>query len=243
MNQQHDPIVPASAPDPSEQALDHVPEAPLGPVGAEPTPEVSFDPFGGTLEPRRKIKTGTILLLLVIVIGGGGLWAMRTVAHVGAAEAGSTDTDTTLDRYLAQQQDGADTARNDTDVLRVLGEDYGERTVALTELAHQNPFALDGSDDQNQTTPTNPEATWSELQAERVTAIKAAGAKMVLKSVMTGFNSLANIDGHIVRLGETFTTDLEGVDFRLTTVEDNRVTLVAEDARFDVFLEIELTIQ
>jgi hypothetical protein len=211
------------------------------------------DPSDGTFEATSggrtglKINSGALVLGLVIVVAVIGLYSMRTLTRATAATGSRSDLEQSIETFLNTISGGrvgvaAGTTNQgaaDETVLDVLSESYIERQVSL-ENVQRNPFIIFEEKPAEQ--PAKKPAVDPRIQLRRLRqeAFEQASGRLRLRSVLMGREPLATIDQRVVRIGDTVTAMPENVEFRVTAIAPDTVTLVAEDAELDLTVELSL---
>lgn len=196
---------------------------------------------------------GWMVIVAVIILAVGGLFAMHSLAKVTAGTGGDAAIDGRIENFLIQlgtkRSDHSSTAgeliNGITTVTTVLEDNYSQLQVPLKQVQF-NPFAINRDASPAPSIDEDPLADadrlWTKQRNKRRAEIEHACDNIGLKSVMLGRVALANIQGQIVRLGEHLT--IEGIDFNVTKIAKDHVTLTAKDAKFKlvvpVVLELEL---
>lgn len=223
---------------------------PLGTGGGDGfDADSALDPLAGA-ESVKRSNAGTLLIIAVIVIAAGGLFSMRFLAKVNASANADGDVEKNIVSFLAMLDGGSGSNKshsvllqNDTTVLNVLKESYTEHQVPLENLA-KDPFNLTG--DATPVAATNPDDgshEWDQQRREKLQAMESASKSLELSSVLMGSTPLANINGKILRVGDVLHLDRQKVDFRVTEIEADAVTLVGEDAALNVKYEVTVNIK
>lgn len=210
----------------------------------------SLDPLAGA-ETVKRSSAGTMLIIAVIVIAAGGLFSMRFLAKVSANSQTDGEVEQNIVSFLAMIDGGPGTKsqdsvlfKNDTTVLNVLKESYTEHQVPIENLA-KDPFNL-GDGETELVTPEPGDTSnraWEQQRREKLQAIEAASKTLQLTSVMLGATPLANLNGKILRVGDTLNLDKQEVVFRVTKIESDSATLVGEDAALNVRFEVTVSIK
>ena len=219
-------------------------QMPLGLMGeSADAPDITGSSGG------RKLSSGSILLVIVIVVAIAGLFSMRTIGKVTSAATGSSQIEDSINEFIKKFNPGEEDGKspkivgnNRVDMTR-LGQDYTEQQVALADV-QKNPFIL--PNDVGGTTPTiHPGATKEEVRrAELAAEFQTVGNRLRLKSIILGADPLANVSGRIVRLNETILIEPEKVEFLVTAIENETITLkgTGEEVK-QLGLDVEITLQ
>jgi hypothetical protein len=230
------------------------------PIGAEDfaaQADPALDPLAGAVTGR-KLNGSVVLIVAVVLIAVAGLFSMRKLAQVTAAAVADTDAASKIETFLKSRTgtpDGSGEMQPSTlvleeaEVLNVLSATYSERQVPLRDV-QKNPFmiflpeAIKVETQNNDPAITeDPEARFREAQAARRTTIEITGSRMELKSIMSGSNPLANIDGAVYRIGETVEAPNSDVVFRVDSIESGKVVLVAEEPGLELSVKVTLSIR
>ncbi|MHC4990414.1 MAG: hypothetical protein ACYTGC_05480 [Planctomycetota bacterium] len=213
--------------------------------------QVAHDPLAGDGGSRKRLDNSTLLIVVVILVAAGGLFAMRTLARITIPTASAGELEQTIESFLKMLSiedpaDGSEVDLTKDPVLDVIAEDYTDRQVPLADV-QRNPFIiwapLAAPQQGDGETNSGVDRLWKEKRAEREREIRAAGERFQLKSVLMGSTPLANLNDKIVRQGESVLVEPEIVEFQVTSISPDLVTLVAVDARFDLIVEIQIELQ
>ena len=228
------------------------PEAtmPLG-TGAFEAEGSDLDLLDGSAKRRR---TGPLVLIAVVVLAVGGLFCMHALSKITAATRGDTAIEKTIDLFLSSvtrsqaggsSQSAGELVRSHRAVVDVLSDDYTALQIPLTDVQF-NPFVIQRDAQpvhQAVSDPGDDESRRLERsRAKRREEIESACHSLRLKSVIMGGVPLANLSGLIVRLGEVVPIETEDIEFRVTSITHDSVTLTANEPslklKVDVVLEL-----
>lgn len=212
----------------------------------------AFDPLAGA-ESVKRSNTGTVLIILVILVAAGGLFSMRTLAKVSASVQSDTEVESSIETFIATltgssggKSSGTSVLlRDDDPSLEVLSESYTEHQVPLVNVA-KNPFLLAQKSTDLATNPVvdtgGSDRIYEQRRRQKIKDIESAKGRLTLTSVLLGSTPLANINGKILRVGNTITMEREDVTFTLLGVESDAVTLITEDVALDLSYEVTIRI-
>ncbi len=221
---------------------------PLG-TGAFEAEDGDLDLLDGSAKKRR---TGPLVLIAVVVLAVGGLFCMHTLSKITAAARGDTAIEKTIDLFLnsvtksqagGSSKSAGELVRNHRAVVDVLSDDYTALQIPLADVQF-NPFVIQRDAHQAVSDPGDDESRRLERsRAKRREEIESACRSLRLKSVIMGSVPLANLSGRIVRLGEVVPIETEGIEFRVTSITHDSITLTANEPslklKVDVVLELD----
>lgn len=204
------------------------------PLGVGDLRDENVDPLAAA-GSGRKIRSSSILLVAIVLLAVVGLFSMRFLARVTASGSANSDIEKTIDEFFKSWKgsgslDGPDGQRlvvKRDNELTVIGGDYTDRQVALSDV-QKNPFVETEATTINGAPDTGAGTTFEKRRALQQKAIESAAAELILKSVIMGSTPLANLDGRIVRLDETFRVEDKGVSFHVTEITPDSITLVSD---------------
>lgn len=175
---------------------------------------------------RRRLPARTLFMGAFVAVAAGSLWSMRAIdrAQASGPVAGG---DAEREIRAAIEESRATVRETDAKVLLDLVE---SPAGPVAEALGRDPFRAWGTSDDAAGGPSPDEA---ELAARRWDdAVDASAATIRVLSAMVGGGNggVANVNGHMMRPGDTF--EVEGVDgeFRIDAITRDGVTLVATDA-------------
>ena len=223
---------------------------PLG-IGAFEAEDGDLDLLDGSAKKRR---TGPLVLIAVVVLAVGGLFCMHTLSKITAASRGDTAIEKTIDLFLnsvtksqagRSSKSASELVRSHRAVVDVLSDDYTALQIPLIDVQF-NPFVIQRDAQpvhQAVSDPGDDESRRLERsRAKRREEIENACNSLRLKSVIMGSVPLANLSGLIVRLGEVVPIETEGIEFRVTSITHDSITLTANEPslklKVDVVLEL-----
>ncbi len=224
---------------------------PLG-TGAFEAEDGDLDLLDGSAKKRR---TGPLVLIAVVVLAVGGLFCMHTLSKITASARGDTAIEKTIDLFLSSvtrsQADGSsqsagELVKSHRAVVDVLSDDYTVLQIPLASVQF-NPFVIQrNAQPGHQALPDPGDDESRRLErsrAKRREEIESACHSLRLKSVIMGGMPLANLSGLIVRLGEVVPIETEGIEFRVTSITHDSITLTANEPslklKVDVVLELD----
>ena len=221
---------------------------PLG-IGAFEAEDGDLDLLDGSAKKRR---TGPLVLIAVVVLAVGGLFCMHALSKITAASRGDTAIEKTIDLFLTSvtksqaggsSQSAGDLVRSHRAVVGVLSDDYTALQIPLTDVQF-NPFVIqrdarpihqavpDSGDDESR--------RLARSRAKRREEIESACHSLRLKSVIMSGTPLANISGSIVRIGGVVSVDHEGIDFQVTAITKDSVTITANEPQLTLKVDVVL---
>lgn len=194
-----------------------------------PSLDVSF------VAPRRRLGFGTLVLAATACVSALSLYTMRIVGTAGA-DAGATEAGMLVESFLKERGGRTEQAGGRTDLLDP--EASARLQVPADEVA-RNPFVLahaGGGASFEASDPSMPEVEPVDPMAE-ATAVwnmnaEAGIAEIRLESVMVSSRrgqSIASINGRVMREGEMVSAPGVGMEYRLRAVEIGAVVLEARD--------------
>ncbi len=190
--------------------------------------------------PRKKIRSGTLVLVVVVVLAGGSLFSMHTLTKANAQAGRNPGVERTIDDFLKSAPGGSSTDSGDGGQALVDNHERVLTALKPVELATpeltRDPFNPTGKIDH--VDPVKP-GEWDEER--RRAAITEAANNLKVQSVIMGSTPMAIINGHLVRLNGFVEAMPSGRDpaikFRMVAVAHTSVTVVAEDPQFDLRIE------
>lgn len=230
--------------------------SPLGATGAESDGQ-DFDDFtdgegDGALDALsgasagRKINSGVLVVLLVVGVAIISLFAMRSLSRASAGGLTMSEIEQMVDDFVKERGTTRGSVSGDAGTLQMLDHDYSDRQVPLSEV-QKNPFILDETQgataDANTGDPDDSDAMVREYQRQREArqqAISAAANTLQLQAILMGSTPVANLGGTYVRVGESLELEEQRIEFFVTDITHNTVSLIGKDPRFDA--EVELTL-
>jgi hypothetical protein len=190
---------------------------------------------------RRRLSTGTLIMGGVVAIAATSLWSMRAIDRAVAAGPRISKENEKLVDDILKRGKGADLAI-DTDATRLLepADAVGEVRVPLRELA-KNPFVL-WTPPASAAAPSadgGPAPVPVDTRAERIAeweqkVDQAAGSIRVLSTMSgtgpVGATGIANVNGHMMRIGDVFGIANSDIEFSIERVERDALTVRAYNA-------------
>ncbi len=205
---------------------------------------------GGT--GKRGVSSGTLVMGGVVVAAVAGLFSMRTLSRVTAGDDIAPDIEQKIDTFInASGSVGGDNSLSH-DALAALDNDYTELQVPLVNV-QRNPFVIFqqvAMQDMPDVDPADQAAMAAAQEAARLAALRdkrrdeitRASERLTLKSVILGKAPLANVDGSIVRRGDTIEIADLKVAFTVTDISRTAVTLEARDDQLNLVVEVSISI-
>lgn len=194
-----------------------------------PSLDVSF------VAPRRRLGFGTLVLAATTCVSALSLYTMRIVGTAGA-DAGATEAGMLVESFLKERGGRTDAAGGRTDLLD--SEATARLQVPAEEVA-RNPFVIVGSSGGlvgEATDPAMQEAEPIDPVAEAIAVwrmnAEAGIAEIRLASVMVSSRtgqSIASINGRVMREGEMVSAPGAGMEYVLLSVERGAIVLEARD--------------
>ncbi|HWB19871.1 MAG TPA: hypothetical protein VG711_06195 [Phycisphaerales bacterium] len=224
------------------------------PMGVGESTEGAMPEFLASSGKRRRISSGSILVAGVVIVAAASLFVMRSLTRVSMASAGNGKYEKDIDSFLKDARQSKDTKgkliskdtvmSNEDDVLRVLSTTYTERQVPLANI-QKNPFVL--FEDEIISTGSgqtiDQSGALADLRNHKRTEIEKAAAGFQLKSIMKGDSPIANINGKILRIGDTIDSADGGISYTLASIGDQSATLVAEVPSIELKVSVTLTVK
>ena len=227
-------------------------QTPLG-EAAVAAEDGDLDGLDGGLAKKR--RTGPLILIAVVLLAAGGLFCMHALSKITGASKGNSDIEATITKFLnsmtgTQLGDSEGSAKdlvaNHDKIVGVLSNDYLDLQIPLSDLQF-NPFVIDRG--ARQIAQPEVDIGYDNAQrlerkrAQRREELQSAASKLRLKSVIMGGTPLANISGSIVRIGEVVSVGRDDVDFQVTAITHDTVTITANEPHLtlevDVVLELD----
>ena len=224
-------------------------QTPLG-TGAFAAEDGDLDGLDDGLAKKR--RTGPLILIAVVLLAVGGLFCMHALSKITGAFEGNSEIEATITKFLnsvtgTELGNSAGSARDlvasHRAVVDILSDDYTDLQIPLSDVQF-NPFVLDrgaqpisqpevdlGDDDDRRL---------ERKRAKRRETILSAAGSLRLKSVIMGRTPLANISGSIVRIGEVVSVDHEEVDFHVTAIMNDSVTITANEPQLTLKVDVVL---
>jgi len=211
--------------------------------------EPGLDPLAGA-GSRRKLGGGGLLILAVVLIAIAGLFSMRKLAQVTAANPLSSDAEKTIEEFINSVTGGGSAADGQIDipdmanveqVLTVLSEHDQYTTIQVPwDQVQKNPFIIDQAVSAIITDPAavTPNDRTGEIRAQ----IRQAGRSLRLKSIVAGAVPLAIIEGRIVGVDDTFTAASSDITFTVLAISSSAVELAGQAPGCDLTEPITLTL-
>jgi len=180
---------------------------------------------GGTV--RRKLPARTLFMGAFVAVAAGSLWSMRAIDR---AQASGPVAGGDAEREIRAAIEESRAVVRETDAKVLLDLDRRPASAAVAEPLGRDPFRSWGtSDDASEAGPSPDEA---ELAARRWDeAVDASAGSIRVLSAMVGVGGgVANVNGHMMRPGDTF--EVEGIEgsFRIESISRDGLVLVATGA-------------
>ncbi|MCH8005202.1 MAG: hypothetical protein IH888_03105 [Planctomycetes bacterium] len=198
-----------------------------------------LDPFMDE-GPRKKIRSGTLVLVVVVVLAGGSLFSMHTLTKVNAGAGRNPGIERTINDFLKSAAGGSSTDSGDSGQALVDNHQRVLSALKPVELATPH-LTRDPFDTTNENVDEEPEDRGEWNKERRRAAITKAAKTLKVQSVIMGSTPMAIINGHLVRLNGVVEAMPSGrspaIQFRMVAVAHTSVTVVAEDPQFDLRIE------
>jgi hypothetical protein len=192
---------------------------------------------GASARVRRRISSGTLILGAVIVASGASLWTMRAIDRAAASGPKmSKEIEDLVKKALdPKAQTVAENSKPETFVSRT--QPPTDLQVPAEEV-QKNPFVVYQPPKSGGDSPPDgeqPRVPQVDLVAEWQSKVDAAAAAIRLQSTMSGKGAqgatgIANINGHMMRIGEIFGVEGSDIEFTLEQVERDAITVRAYNA-------------
>ncbi len=195
---------------------------------------------GATSMVRRRINSGSLILAGVVVLSGVSLWSMRAIDR--AAASGPTSSKEIEDLVKGVLDPAKKTAVGDAGGNP---KEFVDRTQPPVDLqvppdqVQKNPFVVYAEPKKvaAETAPVKgPVEPAVDHVAEWQAKVDAAAGAIRLQSTMSsnseekGLIGIANINGHMLRLGDVFGVEGSDIEFRLDHVERDSIVVRAYSA-------------
>jgi hypothetical protein len=183
-------------------------------------------PTGGTV--RRRLSARTLFMGAFVAVAAGSLWSMRAIDR---AQASGPVAGGDAQREILAAIEESRTAARETDAKVLL--DLVEKPAGPASLpAGRDPFRSWGTAEASGSAGNeSPEADDEAEARQWEEAVDAAAATVRIVSAMVGSGGgVANVNGHMMRPGDTFAIDGSDAEFRIESIAADGVTLVATDA-------------
>lgn len=191
---------------------------------------------GASARVRRRISSGSLILAGVVLASGFSLWTMRAIDR---AAASGPKTSPEIEEIVKKALDPQNALAASADKPEV----FVNRTQPPTDLqvpaeeVQKNPFVVYQSPTAAQPVAEKPkdEAPKVDHVAEWQSKVDAAAAAIRLQSTLSGGGEkgavgIANINGHMMRIGEIFGVEGSDIEFTLEAVERDAITVRAYNA-------------
>ncbi len=190
--------------------------------------------------PRKKIRSGTLVLVVVVVLAGGSLFSMHTLTKANAQAGRNPGIEKTIDTFLKSSAGGSSTDSGEGG--QALVDNHQRVLTALKPVELDTPeLTRDPFDTSGETGHVDPVEPGEWNKERRRAAITKAANNLKVQSVIMGATPMAIINGHLVRLNGIVEAMPSGRDpaikFRMIAVAHTSVTVVAEDPQFDLRIE------
>lgn len=189
---------------------------------------------------RRRLSTGTLIMAGVVAIAAASLWSMRAIDRAVAAGPKLSKENEILVKEILERTKGAADRVIDTDATRLLepADAADEVRVPLRELS-KNPFVLWAPPATAPSVDGGSAPVPVDTRAERVAdwerKVDQAAASIRVLSTMSGTGpvgatGIANVNGHMMRIGDVFGIANTDVEFSIERVERDALTVRAYNA-------------
>jgi hypothetical protein len=188
---------------------------------------------------RKRFGFGATLFGSVAVIAVVSLFSMRAIGRAGAATPANSESEALVDKFLTEREGKKD----QTLASSLLDVDGSLRTRIPTEDLKKNPFILLGEQpgpDMSRSkamkvephdgapmpsvdnlSPRN--STWDAICAAAAQAVRVQSAMVSSNPA----NSMAHVNGQVLRVGETVTVNGSTVVFTITEITKDGILLRA----------------
>ncbi len=192
---------------------------------------------GASARVRRRINSGTLILAGVVLASGASLWTMRAIDRAAASGPKTSKEIEELVSKALGPKTGDAAAPEKPEV-------FVNRTQPPTDLqvpaedVQKNPFVVYQPEDKP-VVPLEPCEPREPAKPDPIIAwqekVDAAAAAIRLQSTLSSTNEkgavgLANINGHMMRIGEIFGVEGSDIEFSLEAVERDAITVRAYSA-------------
>ena len=214
-------------------------EARTMPLSFEETGESINVVAGGS---QRRFGFGTMVFASVGVVAVVSLFSMRAIGHADAADSTQSEAGKLVMDFLKEARPNPNGATAPIDLLDA--DVYAELRISREELS-KDPFIIIG-----ETVVVAPGATVDpsrpaeqlvntrDAQIEGWNAIVDAGTSelRVQSALVSGRagTSIANVNGKVLRMGESVISERTGISFEVALIEQNGVTFRATNADLGV---------
>lgn len=188
---------------------------------------------------RKRLGFGAMLFGSVAAIAVVSLFSMRAIGRAGAASPAESESEALVDKFLTEREGKSDQALGSA----LLDVDGSMRTRIPTEDLKKNPFILIGEEAgvaaprsaamkvDSPEAPGEPapemisprNSTWDALCAA---AARAAHVQSAMVSSNPA-NSMAHVNGQVLRVGETLSINGSTVVFTITEITKDGILLRA----------------
>lgn len=188
---------------------------------------------------RKRFGFGATLFASVAVIAVVSLFSMRAIGRAGAATPAASESEALVDKFLTEREGKKD----QTLASSLLDVDGSLRTRIPTEDLKKNPFILLGeqagpslasSSAMKVETPASTSApavdtisprnsTWDALCAAAAQAVRVQSAMVSSNPA----NSMAHVNGQVLRVGETVAVNGSTVVFTINEITKDGILLRA----------------
>ena len=177
---------------------------------------------------------------------------MHALSKITGASKGNSDIEATITEFLNSMtgsqlgnSGGSASAlvKSHRAIVDVLSDNYTDLQIPLSDVQF-NPFVIHR--DSQPITPSMVDLgddnarKLERKRAKRREEIQSAASSLRLKSVIMGGNPLANISGSIVRIGEVVSVEHEDVDFQVTAITNDTVTITANEPQLTLTVDVVL---
>ena len=202
------------------------------------------DPLAGS-ESDGISHSGPLIILGVVVLAVGSLFFMKFLATASAGGGEQSEDATTVDDFIQSLSDGSADhpfGENSKGSLEVLTESYISNQIPLADV-RKDAFHMKGgkTNTQGEVSPVvvtkgvNDDEAW-------LNEVRSAAEDCELKSVMGGSNPLANINGNILQLGDSFTNPNSDITFQVKIIDSDSVLLEAGSDDLKLTTQVKISI-
>jgi hypothetical protein len=199
------------------------------------TLDVSLDEgfnAGNGANVQRRVPAGALIMAVVLVGSGASLWSMRALDKAAASGPKQNKEVEELVNKALGAKGSADAITTDAERLLEPTETAAEMRVPLASLA-KNPFVI-WAPASAPSAPDAPAEPTVDKRAEELAAwqtkVDEAAKIIKVQSTMSsgngpqGATGIANINGHMMRIGDVFGVDGSEVEFTIEKIDRDSIT-------------------